>query len=129
MKKKHPLQENYERMLRKTTLTETSSDWGSVQAVTESDYFEDDDFVPTGHMQLTNTGGIEVEISKSGDGLRYRYSDDDEPKEAEIEYFTVDDDPDNWPYDPEDEEYSDSRPGFEAEGGTIYYLDEFMRTN
>lgn len=73
--------------------------------------FFQDEFTPTGYLTLSNSGGIEVEIASSGDGLRYKYTDDIEPTEAEIQY---DEDGDAF---------------FTTTEGHEYKLNEFMRTN
>lgn len=85
-------------------------------------------FKADGYMTLTNTSGIEVELDRRGDGLRYRFVGTDDPdtakiEEAEIETFYPEDDPD-WPYDDDDE----PRQGFQTSHGEIYYLDQFMRS-
>ncbi len=70
------------------------------------------EFKVHGYMALSNHGGIEIELDRRGDGLRYRFNNGDKvdkPVEAEIEY---DDSPDGRAY-------------FEV-NGRKYYLDEFM---
>jgi hypothetical protein len=83
-----------------------------------SDWPEENDFRVDGHMTLSNSGGIEVEMNDSGDGVRYRFNDSgnpDEPHEAEIEYESGTSD-------------DDSRTYFHV-GSDKYYLDQFMRSN
>jgi len=70
-----------------------------------------DDFNVSGYLTLSNSHGIEVEIHPSGDGLRYRYSNDNIPFEAEIEYD------------------DDGNAFFRTEEGTEYHLNKFMKTN
>ena len=53
-------------------------------------------------------------INKSGDGVLYQYTDDDQVFEAEIEYS----------YEEESEE---SVVYFTTDSGIVYYLNEFMR--
>lgn len=55
------------------------------------DYFNffNDDFTPHGTFCLNNWGGIEIEISRCGEGLRYRFNfgePSSESFEAEIEF-------------------------------------------
>lgn len=85
--------------------------------------FTFDVFSPNGAMQLTNCGGIEIELSPCGDGVRYRfrYGQDplDNPVETEIQYlpnpdFAGADDPDGG-----------LSPAFMV-GDTAYFLDNFM---
>lgn len=79
---------------------------------------------PDGGMALSNTGGIEIKIVDSGDGVEYRYTGEIIPKGAEIEFEHIDeeDDPDMYEYTGGVREY------FEDENENRYYLDEFMRT-
>ena len=73
-----------------------------------------EDWKPQGGMTLTNTGGIELKINDSGDGVEYRYSGETIPRGAEIQYGYV--------YD-EDQEDS----FFEDNHGNKYELSNFMR--
>lgn len=42
-------------------------------------------FTPHAYLTTSNYGGIQIELDKTGEELRYKYYDD-EPKNAEIEY-------------------------------------------
>jgi len=77
----------------------------------EYDKFFEDEFTPHGYLTLSNWGGIEIELSRDGDGVRYRYTGDEEFNIAEIEY---------------DDE---GRPTFTTDEHRTFYLDEFMRVN
>ena len=76
--------------------------------------FFEDLFTPHGYLTFSNWGGIEIELSKDGDGVRYRYTDDEVYKEAEIEY---------------DEEGRAYFSDIGTEEDRRFYLDEFIRVN
>jgi hypothetical protein len=65
---------------------------------------------------ISNTGGIEIMIHPSGDGLYYRFvpDRDEEVFEAEIQYKDDEDDPNN-------------TIAYFMHGECEYRLDEFMR--
>ena len=73
-------------------------------------------FVAHGYMGMDNFGGIEIQLSDSGDSARLRFYDDEVTDWLEIEYgINEDDDEDIYNYVRfNDEEYG---------------LDEFVRTN
>jgi hypothetical protein len=73
-------------------------------------------FKPNGYLLLTNSHGIEIEINDSCDGVRYKYTGDKEPKEAEIIPL----------FDADDEE-NRTEMGFVTEEGNEYFLNQFMR--
>jgi hypothetical protein len=84
------------------------------------------EFTPMGVMCLTNFGGIEIELSHCGDGVRYRfnYGDLSEPVEAEIEYLP------NPDYTgTENDTENDKEDGLYAAfmvNDTAYFLGDFM---
>lgn len=88
-----------------------------------------DVFTVHGAAHISNTGGIEIELHPSGDGLRYRlnYGQDLENEpiiEAEIEYLP------NPDLDETSEDYFG--PAFyvgEGENKVIWFLSEFMVVN
>jgi hypothetical protein len=66
------------------------------------------------YKTLTNSGGIEIALNRSQDGVYYWFNNAgvrDEPKEAEIQYDQEGD------------------PYFMTEGGRVEYLSEYLRTN
>jgi hypothetical protein len=67
-----------------------------------------ENFTAHGYLTISNHGGVEIELSPCGDGLRYMWFDR-EPEEAEILY------------DKNGEAY------FKI-GKTRFYLSEFMKT-
>lgn len=94
-----------------------------------SDFFNDQ-FTPHGATHLTNTGGIEIELSRDGEAVRYRYNYGqdlvkEEIVEAEIVYR------ENPDLDgTTDDEGQGGYPCFvvgEGENETVYFLADFMR--
>jgi hypothetical protein len=77
----------------------------------------------SGTLTLSNTGSITILVNDSGDGLQYQYSDDDEIKEAEIEYL---EDTDNRTGYADDEIL---QAAFTTDHGIVYFLGEFMRND
>ena len=76
-----------------------------------------DNFMAHGAIHITNTGGIEVEISRCGDYVRARTWCDvySEPEECPVEYLNE--------YD--GETFEDNRPAFFFHG-SYWFLDEFL---
>lgn len=79
-------------------------------------------FIPHAATHITNTGGIEIMLNESNDGVFYRYSfggsEPEEINEAEIEYFYEDTD---------GEVFEEGRPGFETNQNYRFYLDEMIK--
>jgi hypothetical protein len=87
----------------------------------ESYHNVEEPFHADAYLTLSNFGGMEIEINDSGDGLRWRFNYDgelSEPVEAEIEYEV----------NPENEGEEESNACFRI-NDTLYFLDEFMRTD
>jgi hypothetical protein len=74
-------------------------------------------------LTLCNTGSITILVNASGDGVQYQYSDEDETKEAEIEYL---EDTDNRTGYADDDIL---QAAFKTDSGKIYFLGEFMKND
>jgi hypothetical protein len=74
-------------------------------------------------LTLCNNGSITILVNDSGDGVQYQYSDEDEIKEAEIEY--IEDTDNRTGYAEEDI----LQAAFTTDTGKIYFLGEFMRND
>jgi hypothetical protein len=75
---------------------------------------------PDGSMPLTNTGGIEIKLTSSNDGVEYRFTGDVIPKAAEIEYELDTD------QEYEEDEDVPARAFFKDDNDNKWYLDDFM---
>jgi len=84
-------------------------------------YFKEN-WKPDGGMGLTNTGGIEIKLIPSGDGVEYRYTGETIPYGTEIEY-----DYGNQEVGREDEDDEVGGAYFETAHGNKYWLGDFMR--
>jgi hypothetical protein len=77
------------------------------------------EFTPHAHIALSNSGGIEIMLNRSNDGVYYRFVNCNVLKEAKIYEKEI-----LYSYPLNDEE--ESRPYFKH-GHTRYYLDEAMK--
>ena len=81
------------------------------------------EFTPRATCQTTNFGGVEIEICRSNDGLRYcdhrGQGGNEIPVEVEIETF--------YHEDTDQVEPGESEQGFETPNGVIYLLCNFIR--
>lgn len=89
-------------------------------------YYQND-WNPDGVLALTNTGGIELKIVESGDGVEYRFTGEIVPHGAEIEYDFREDEEEDVGLTDEDER--ESKAFFQDENGNKWYLEDFMRVN
>jgi len=88
--------------------------------------FYQNDWKPDGAMALTNTGGIELKVVDSGDGVEYRFTGEIVPHGAEIEYDYRDED--NEPIDwSEVDDERELKAFFKDENENKWYLEDFMR--
>ena len=76
-------------------------------------------------LTLSNSHGMAIKVNDSGDGVFYQYSDEEEPKEAEIEYIEDTEDILGWNTHEED----NMQPAFTTEQGHTYFIGQFMRVN
>lgn len=92
--------------------------------------FYQNDWKPDGAMALTNTGGIELKVVESGDGVEYRFTGEIVPHGAEIEYDYRDDDGEETDWSEvgsTDEDERESKAFFKDENENKWYLEDFMR--
>lgn len=92
--------------------------------------FYQNDWKPDGAMALTNTGGIELKVVDSGDGVEYRFTGEIVPHGAEIEYDYRDEDSEEIDWSEvgsTDEDERESKAFFKDENENKWYLEDFMR--
>jgi len=91
------------------------------------DYYKNN-WQPDGVMTLSNTGGIELKVIPSADGVEYRFTGETIPRTAPIEYGSkeIDDEYEDEDYD-EDDDDDDIFTYFEDDNGNKWDLNQFMR--
>jgi len=90
--------------------------------------FYQNDWKPDGAMALTNTGGIELKVVESGDGVEYRFTGEIIPHGADIEYDYRDEDNEqiDWS-EMTDEDERELKAFFRDKNENKWYLEDFMR--
>jgi len=78
-------------------------------------------------MALTNTGGIELKVVDSGDGVEYRFTGEIVPHGAEIEYDYRDEDNEQIDWSEVDDDERETKAFFKDENENKWYLEDFMR--